>query len=520
MKKRGSHAAHGSNEPPQSGALAGAGAAASAPAPIDLTEPFPLEGVHVPRFVQDLPGCVFQGDLAQHDNHDERGRPYRTFHLVGPHRILQASPNGTSLFALEALHSTPPTIMTLRFRGGKVHEVSCGTVNTDLNHPHAERDGDSVYGNGIVLTINPDNGTCEHYARGAVKWTNERGTVSPSIVRGEGCPSFERLQLMPTPHPVTTRYGTAHCMMTREYDGTSVTDVFSDPTYFAEPFYSAEDQQADLRRELEFQTRVFDVQIANAVRCLHATQFQMRSLAESANMAQSCFVHRVVAPDFVHRVVGHVGQTFRQNPMSSVMDQLTRDQLAQRSSTVQMLKTNPARLLMRKWVTNPEIQAHLWCRHEKHMGCHCKHKKPPCCEKGAFFNLAHEFEYPVRTTRVAEQQHLRSNLVFENFAKNRSLMDELASVQFPQSAGEAELGDVMHDPNLMAALTDLANSMGGHEAARDGADASDEDDAMDKDDVRDGASGGFRKRNSKKPKSRSKTKKSKTMRKRKTRRSH
>ena len=484
--KRGSDAAHSSDQPPKSGA-------AGTPSPIDLNEPFPLEGVHVPRFVQNLPGCVFQGDLAQYENRDERGSPYTTFHLVGPHRILQA--NGTSLFALEVLHGTPPTIMTLRFRRGKVHEVSCGTVNTDLNHPHAERGGDSVYGNGILLTINPDNGTCERYVRGAVKWTNERGTVSPSIVRGEGCPSFERLQLMPTPHPVTTRYGTAHCMMTREYDGTSVTDVFSDPDHFEKPFFSAEEQQADLQRELEFQTRVFDDQIANAVRCLHTTQFQMnslRSLAESANKAQSCFVHRVVGPAFVHRVVG---PTFRRNPMSSVMDQLTHDQLAQRSSTVQMLKTTPARLLMSRLVEDTSRPA-------QQPQC----PKPPCCEKGAFFNLAHEFEYPVRTTRVAHQQQLRSNLVLENFAKNQSLMEALSSVRLEPSVSDRELAD-------LANIMDVDGAMGGHEAARDEAarDGDMEDRASD---------GGFRKRNSKKPKSRSITKKSKTMRKRKTRRSH
>lgn len=504
--------AHGSDQPPQSVGAAGAGAGASAGASaIDLKEPFPLEGVHVPEFLRELQGCVFQGDLEQHENSDERGRPFTTFHLVGPHRILRASPNGSSLFVLERLPNTPATMMTVRFRRGKVFELSYGTLSTDLNHPDVETGVagarlTSLYGNGIILSIDDDDGVCTRYERGTVKWTNERGNlgqrpgydegiVVPSIVHGNHC-SFMRTQFGQLPSPVTTRYGNVHCMMERRTEDDQNTDSFTDPTYFAEPFDSPEEQQADLQRELMFQTRVFDDQIAGAVRRLNATQFQMnslRSLAESANKAQSCFVHRVVGPTTLM-----MAQTLRQNPMHSMMDQLTHDRLAQRSSTVKMLKTTPGRLLMSRLVEDPGIPA-------QQPQC----KKPMCCQKGAFFNLSHDFEYPVRTTRVAHQQQLRSNLVLENFAKNRSLMEALSSVRLEPSVSDRELAD-------LANSMDVDGAMGGH-GAMDGdmKDGDMKDGAM-----KDGSSGGFRKRNSKKPKSRSKTKKSKTMRKRKTRRSH
>ena len=553
---------HGSDQPPQRVGAAGAGAGASAGASaIDLKEPFPLEGVHVPEFLRELQGCVFQGDLEQHENSDERGKSHTMFYLVGPHRILRASPNGSSLFVLERLPNTPATMMTVRFRRGKVFELSYGTLSTDLNHPDVETGVagarlTSLYGNGIILSIDHDDSVCTRYERGTVKWTNERGNlgrrpghdegiVVPSIVHGNHC-SFTRTQFGQLSSPVTTRYGNVHCMMERRIEDDQITDSFTDPTYFAEPFDSPEDQQADLQRELMFQTRVFDDQIAGAVRRLNATQFQMnslRSLAESANKAQSCFVHH-------ERITLMQAQPLRKNPIPSMMDQLTHAELAQRSSTLKMLKSSSMSSLLRsKLITNTRLPpGQPQCKTPPM----CCRKTSLCCQKHTFFNLAHEFEYPVRTTRVAHQQQLRSNLVLENFAKNRSLMEALSSVQFPQSAGEAELVDVMNDPSLMEALTDLANSMdvdgamGGHGAMKDGdmdgamgghgamdgdmkdgdmkdgdmKDGDMKDGAMKDGDMKDGASGGFRKRNSKKPKSRSKTKKSKTMRKRKTRRSH
>ena len=523
---------HGSDQPPQRVGAAGAGAGASAGASaIDLKEPFPLEGVHVPEFLRELQGCVFQGDLEQHENSDERGKSHTMFYLVGPHRILRASPNGSSLFVLERLPNTPATMMTVRFRRGKVFELSYGTLSTDLNHPDVETGVagarlTSLYGNGIILSIDHDDSVCTRYERGTVKWTNERGNlgrrpghdegiVVPSIVHGNHC-SFTRTQFGQLSSPVTTRYGNVHCMMERRIEDDQITDSFTDPTYFAEPFDSPEDQQADLQRELMFQTRVFDDQIAGAVRRLNATQFHQ----ERITLLQA--------------------QPLRKNPIPSMMDQLTHAELAQRSSTLKMLKSSSMSSLLRsKLITNTRLPpGQPQCKTPPM----CCRKTSLCCQKHTFFNLAHEFEYPVRTTRVAHQQQLRSNLVLENFAKNRSLMEALSSVQFPQSAGEAELVDVMNDPSLMEALTDLANSMdvdgamGGHGAMKDGdmdgamgghgamdgdmKDGDMKDGDMKDGDMKDGASGGFRKRNSKKPKSRSKTKKSKTMRKRKTRRSH